>query len=231
MIWCSRGGRRSFFSYVRGLCWSPDARFFASGGNDNLACVFDNMDSYEPIFKSRHNAAVKALAFCPFEVDVLAVGKCGESEPIGGELLKYHAGAGSQDQRVKFFNTRTRNLMRSLNTHAQVTGIFWSSRYREFALTLGYARIEGQEKIKGRRALVTKLVHRMLRVKVYTWPDLQCIIAIPLPKYRSTEPRAIYAVPSLEECPRFGVRNSEDLIVASRSVLDLLPSSGSSDTA
>lgn len=60
----------------RGLAWSLDGLHFASGGNDNIVCVFADRDSTDPIFTSYHDAAVKALSFCPFQSNLLAVGMC-----------------------------------------------------------------------------------------------------------------------------------------------------------
>jgi cell division cycle protein 20 (cofactor of APC complex) len=67
---------------VCGLTWSDDGTQLASGGNDNVVHIWNvnNIsglaDSHmEPAFKlTDHCAAVKALAWCPFQKDLLASG-------------------------------------------------------------------------------------------------------------------------------------------------------------
>ena len=69
---------------VCGLKWSPDGQQLASGGNDNLLCIWDinnRMRNQTNIFSTSiatapvytpkfcfadHKAAVKALAWCPW---------------------------------------------------------------------------------------------------------------------------------------------------------------------
>ncbi len=53
---------------VCGLKWSPSGAQLASGGNDNVLHVWD-ADSSRPAHRlTAHCAAVKALAWCPFQV-------------------------------------------------------------------------------------------------------------------------------------------------------------------
>ena len=77
-------------SQVCGLKWSPDGSTLASGGNENFLCLWDaNMTargggSSRPASSSapyrprrtlvEHQAAVKALAWCPFQRHLLASG-------------------------------------------------------------------------------------------------------------------------------------------------------------
>ena len=95
-----------------GLAWSYDGKQFASGGNDNLTCAFhvaaDLVPPSTPRHLFTHDAAVKALAYCPFQENLLA------------------AGGGSQDQKIRFFDTRTGQVLAVLDTGAQVTAILWS---------------------------------------------------------------------------------------------------------
>jgi meiosis-specific APC/C activator protein AMA1 len=72
---------------ICGLAWSLDGMQFATGGNDNLACLFDVDTIFEhallgrpsdaPLhrYEWRHGAAVKAIAFCPWQKSLLATGK------------------------------------------------------------------------------------------------------------------------------------------------------------
>jgi meiosis-specific APC/C activator protein AMA1 len=76
---------------ICGLAWSGDGDQFATGGNDNVACLFDTVDvirnrnggvrnrealPLEGGEKHRwtHGAAVKAIAFCPWQKSLLATG-------------------------------------------------------------------------------------------------------------------------------------------------------------
>ncbi|CAA22488.1 meiotic fizzy-related APC coactivator Fzr3 [Schizosaccharomyces pombe] len=106
---------------VCGLEWNYDGTQFASGGNDNLVCIFD-IDSLEnKKFYWIHLAAVKALAFCPWQKSLLAVG------------------TGSNDQQIYFYDTFRGHRIHSLFCGAQVTSVIWSRRYKEFCYSLGYS--------------------------------------------------------------------------------------------
>lgn len=59
---------------VCGLKWSPNGEQLASGGNDNLLNIWD-VNSTQPRFTmDHHQAAVKALAWCPWQTNLLASG-------------------------------------------------------------------------------------------------------------------------------------------------------------
>ncbi|KAB2598449.1 hypothetical protein D8674_001369 [Pyrus ussuriensis x Pyrus communis] len=58
---------------VCGLKWSEGGNVLASGGNDNLLYIWDSskMNSSRFLFRFReHSAAVKALAWCPYQSEV-----------------------------------------------------------------------------------------------------------------------------------------------------------------
>lgn len=74
---------------ICGLAWSMDGSQFITGGNDNMACLFDTDvvfgrkggsevearvgDSGER-YRWPHGAAVKAIAFCPWQRSLVATG-------------------------------------------------------------------------------------------------------------------------------------------------------------
>ena len=115
---------------VCGLKWSPSGRQLASGGNDNLLYVWDaaalssasaRSTAPSPSFSSSssslrhhhlqqpwlhrfdaHTAAVKALAWCPFQANLLA------------------SGGGTMDRSIKFWNTHTGTCINSVDTGSQV---------------------------------------------------------------------------------------------------------------
>uniref|UniRef100_A0A8C3G413 Cell division cycle 20 homolog n=1 Tax=Cyclopterus lumpus TaxID=8103 RepID=A0A8C3G413_CYCLU len=61
---------------VCGLQWSPDGRYLASGGNDNMVYVWPRVqEGSQPVRSlSEHQGAVKALAWCPWQPNLLASG-------------------------------------------------------------------------------------------------------------------------------------------------------------
>eukprot|EP00501_MAST-03F_sp_TOSAG23-6_P000084 GSMAST32.ASY1.ANO1.86.1 assembled CDS len=88
---------------VCGLEWSPDGTTLASGGNDNLLCLWDARKSASSprCTLGAHQAAVKALAWCPFQRNVLA------------------SGGGTADRCIKFWNTSNGACLNSMDTGSQ----------------------------------------------------------------------------------------------------------------
>ena len=75
------GNLRGHTQEVCGLSWSPDGSMLASGSNDNTCCLWDasvgqgRFSTAAPCFTlTDHQAAMKALAWCPFERNTLASG-------------------------------------------------------------------------------------------------------------------------------------------------------------
>jgi cell division cycle 20, cofactor of APC complex len=111
---------------VCGLAWSNDGEVLASGGNDNLLCLWDASTSLsrpEPRFKmTDHQAAVKALAWSPHERRLLATG------------------GGTADRCIKFWNSQTGALLNSIDTGSQVCALLWNPFEKEILSGHGYAR-------------------------------------------------------------------------------------------
>lgn len=110
---------------VCGLKWSSDGRHLASGSNDNLVCVWDAQQSLEvkPIHVLRdHMAAVKAVAWCPWQSNLLATG------------------GGTNDRHIKIWNIHNGNLLQSIDAQSQISAILWSSNYRELISSHGYTQ-------------------------------------------------------------------------------------------
>ncbi|KAF9425402.1 ubiquitin-protein transferase activating protein [Podila epigama] len=106
---------------VCGLAWRSDGEQLASGGNDNLVNIWDARNLAAPKFtKTNHTAAVKALAWCPWQNNLLA------------------SGGGTADKQIHFWNTTTGARVNSLFTGSQVTSIRWSKEYKEFMSSHGY---------------------------------------------------------------------------------------------
>ncbi|KAH7554210.1 hypothetical protein JRO89_XS12G0135100 [Xanthoceras sorbifolium] len=110
---------------VCGLKWSPSGRQLASGGNDNLLFIWDrHMASSNSATQwlhrlEDHTAAVKALAWCPFQGNLLA------------------SGGGGGDRCIKFWNTHTGACLNSVDTGSQVCALLWSKQERELLSSHG----------------------------------------------------------------------------------------------
>jgi cell division cycle protein 20 (cofactor of APC complex) len=96
---------------ICGLKWSPTGQQLASGGNDNLVHIWDaaagaggSIHGPSPYLHrfDDHQAAVKALAWCPFQSNLLA------------------SGGGTADRCIKFWNTHTGACVNSIDTKSQV---------------------------------------------------------------------------------------------------------------
>ncbi|KAJ9381179.1 hypothetical protein DTO063F5_6389 [Paecilomyces variotii] len=71
-----------------------------------------------------HSAAVKAIAFAPWQPSLLATG------------------GGSNDRSIHFYHTPSGARLATINVHAQVTSLIWSKTRREIVATFGYAQPE-----------------------------------------------------------------------------------------
>lgn len=118
---------------VCGLKWSTDFKYLASGGNDNLvniwpaimgsnSSVLTSSNVAEPMhIFNQHHAAVRALAWCPWQPNVLATG------------------GGTADRCIKFWNINNGNLIDSVDSKSQVCALLWSKNYKELISAHGYA--------------------------------------------------------------------------------------------
>ena len=70
------------------------------------------------------NAAVKAMAFCPWQRGLIAIG------------------GGSNDRCIHFYHTRSGTCLATIDCAAQVTSLIWSQTRREIAATFGFAQPE-----------------------------------------------------------------------------------------
>ncbi|MCJ1253641.1 ubiquitin-protein transferase activating protein [Lignoscripta atroalba] len=111
----------SHTSEVCGLEWRSDGAQLATGGNDNLVSIWDARSLGAPKFqKTNHRAAVKALSWCPWQLNLLATG------------------GGSYDRHIHFWNTTTGARTNSIDTGSQVTSLRWSNHYREIVSSSGF---------------------------------------------------------------------------------------------
>ncbi|RMJ17120.1 hypothetical protein BHE90_004361 [Fusarium euwallaceae] len=111
----------SHTSEVCGLEWRSDGAQLATGGNDNLVSIWDARSLSVPKFtKTNHKAAVKALAWCPWNMNLLATG------------------GGSYDRHIHFWNSTSGARVNSIDTGSQVTSLRWSPHHREIVSSSGF---------------------------------------------------------------------------------------------
>ena len=67
-----------------------------------------------------HKAAVKALAWCPWQRHLLA------------------SGGGSRDQTIKFWNTDAGTMLNSVNAESQVCALQWNPYEKEILSSHGF---------------------------------------------------------------------------------------------
>lgn len=111
---------------ICGLAWSPDGSTLASGGNDNLVCLWNaSTTGTRSQAPDRtlvdHCAAVKALAWCPHERNLLATG------------------AGTADRSIKLWNAQLGTALNSIDTGSQVCALAWNPHEKELLSGHGYA--------------------------------------------------------------------------------------------
>ncbi|KAK6263678.1 hypothetical protein SCA6_019112 [Theobroma cacao] len=111
---------------VCSLKWSSSGQQLASGGNDNLLFIWDRFMASS---NSRtqwlhklddHTAAVKALAWCPFQRNLLA------------------SGGSRSDQCIRFWNTHTGACLNSVDTGSEVCALLWNKHERELLSSHGF---------------------------------------------------------------------------------------------
>jgi len=114
------GELRGHTSEVCGLEWRSDGAQLASGGNDNLVNIWDARSAVPKFTKTNHKAAVKALSWCPWQLNLLGTG------------------GGSYDRHIHFWNATTGARLNSIDTGSQVTSIRWSTVYKELVSSHGF---------------------------------------------------------------------------------------------
>ncbi|KAK2822407.1 hypothetical protein Q5P01_022472 [Channa striata] len=112
---------------VCGLKWSPDGRYLASGGNDNLVFIWPSVseggsrNSSQSVHSwSEHQGAVKALAWCPWQPSILA------------------SGGGTSDRHIRIWNVNSGSCISSLDTRSQISSLVFAPNYKELVSAHGY---------------------------------------------------------------------------------------------
>lgn len=98
---------------ICGLEYRADGVQLAAGGNDNLVSIWDVRNAHgdsssQPLYvKTSHRAAVKALAWCPYQLLLLA------------------SGGGTSDKTINFWNTQTGARVNTIETGSQISSLNW----------------------------------------------------------------------------------------------------------
>ncbi|KAJ8413904.1 hypothetical protein AAFF_G00065020 [Aldrovandia affinis] len=102
---------------ICGLEWSPSGHRLASGSTDGLLCIWPSdpgtADRARPTSTIPHPTAVKALGWCPWQSEVVAVG------------------GGRTDGMLRIWDTNTDTCLHSTPTHSQICSLRWSNRRKE----------------------------------------------------------------------------------------------------
>ena len=124
---------------VCALKYSNEGDLLASGGNDNMAYIWDIRNLKNNIFNllfnestnnnyeikpycinNLHQAAVKAMNWCPWKRHVLATG------------------GGSKDKSIKIYSCDNNKLIKNINTGSQVCSLIWNEKEKEIISSHGY---------------------------------------------------------------------------------------------
>lgn len=179
---------------ICGLAWSHDGTLLATGGNDNLCCLFkasrilrsasDDPDTEEESFASADGIRRVQSTVGRGHVKVILTG-AEKHRWVHGAAVKAIAfcpwrdslvatGGGSNDKCIHFFHTISGACLATISVAAQVTSLIWSTTRREIVATFGYAQPE-----------------HPYRIAVFSWPECKQVAAIPW----EGEHRALYAIP------------------------------------
>eukprot|EP00474_Spongospora_subterranea_P010896 CRZ11354.1 hypothetical protein [Spongospora subterranea] len=120
---CVIGQLNGHMQEVCGLQWSSDGTQLASGANDNLAMIWDVKAMTAPrLTLDKHRAAVKAIAWCPFQDRLLATG------------------GGTADRCIRFWNSSTGSCIGGVDTQSQVCGLVWNAHEKELLSAHGFSK-------------------------------------------------------------------------------------------
>ena len=100
---------------ILGIALNGNNDEVAVGANDNCCTIWNIKDVTEPILKFvlPHNAAIKALSYCPWTLSLLATG------------------GGSKDRKIRFWHTASGTLLNEYYTDGQITSLIWSRFKRD----------------------------------------------------------------------------------------------------
>lgn len=95
-----------------------DFTYYSPAGQEDAIWILPGQENHHYTL----NAAVKALAFCPWQPSLLA------------------AGGGSNDRCIHFYHTISGSKLATIDCSSQVTSLVWSRTRREIAATFGFTQ-------------------------------------------------------------------------------------------
>lgn len=105
---------------------SPNMQYLATSGNDSLVKIWDmrsiGESTDEILAYDEHDAACRALAWSPYNDDIIITG------------------GGTSDKKIRMWNTVTGETIRSVDTGSQVCNIYWNEGHNEIVSTHGYSQ-------------------------------------------------------------------------------------------
>lgn len=129
----------------------------AVGVNNNSSSIWDISDLTNPkkMFHLKHEAAVKAVAFCPWMPNLLATG------------------GGSRDKNIRFWHSKSGTLISKHKTKGQITAVIWSRSKKEILVTFGF----GESSEKNCILAVYSYPSMKLKIRVNAPPDMRILTA------------------------------------------------------
>jgi cell division cycle 20-like protein 1, cofactor of APC complex len=101
--------------------WSINNDYLVSGGNDNKIILWSSINANPVSTLLGHNAAVKALDWCPHSYNVLA------------------SGGGTADKTIRLWNCHTSEQTMCIETNSQVCNLKYSINTYELVTSHGYS--------------------------------------------------------------------------------------------
>lgn len=109
---------------ICGIAWSNDGTTLASGGADNKLNLWSMDMATHRATMDDHCASVKAIAWCPWQSNLLA------------------SGGGLGDGTIMFWNTDSRIRLDFVETGSQVSSLIWSTATKELISSHGFSSNE-----------------------------------------------------------------------------------------
>ncbi|KAF7795097.1 hypothetical protein EIP86_006242 [Pleurotus ostreatoroseus] len=155
---------------VNGLKWSQDGNYLASGDQDGVVFVWDARagkvlsDDSRMGGRLKHNAPVKAFAWCPWQPDLLATGST------------------FPDGKIRIFSVKNNSAVPKpqhvLSLNTAVTSLQWSPHCKELLSTHGTSwHPKGGTVVNGRPVPVPSPL--MNSITVHTYPSYRRVLSVP----------------------------------------------------
>jgi len=112
-------------SRICSLKWNKTGTTLAIGQEDDKVVLYDSRTETIRSEFTQHNAAVKAIDWCPWDSRLIMTG------------------GGYSDQRAYIWNTETNGIVQHYHTNAQVTSVKFVEQDKQTIITNGYSKDKG----------------------------------------------------------------------------------------